>query len=486
MPSDFFHSLFASILPIEIEMGLSVIALLGFSGWMLKGLWEQKDSKNSLLMILGVLAIAFFLRIGWILSTQPLPHSDFQVYWDYAHRFYHGDFRFDVIERHPGIILLYTLGFYIFGGSLWAGWTINLFFSLLFLLSLYSLSLELFGKRVALCALILGSLLPTAISYTTIMASETPAITYMMMSIWSTLRLRKLTLENKEKQSLWVALGLGCLFFGSALLRSTSLLLPVLLSLSILIIRGAEWKKALGLMISSGGICALLLGGWITHQAIITGMPKLFFGEELWLVFASNYDHNGRIFPIEHMPFYPSYIHYLSKGDAVSRIHAYKILGDWSWKIIKADPLKYLLFGFTRMRGILWFSQSGLVWSIKNSLIGFTLPVRMRLLTEISNTYWRVLLILSAMAWVTPRPGNTLQNNETQNQKISILQEINLAISLFIVCWLIFHFLISVVSERYAFQLLPFILIYSAKGGVCLVEWVTNTVKKFCISPIQG
>jgi hypothetical protein len=477
MPSDFLHTLFASILPIEIEMALSVIALLGFSAWMLKGLWQQKDSKSTLLVIISVLAVAFLLRLSWIFSTQPLPHSDFQVYWDYAHRFYHGDFRFDVIERHPGIILLYTLGFYILGDSLWAGWTINLFFSVLFLLTLYSLSLELFGKRVALCTLVLGSFLPTAISYTAIMASETPAVTYMMMAIWAALRLRKLTLENKGKASLCVALGLGCLLFGSTLIRSTSLLLPVLFCLSIVIFRGAEWKKSFALMLGSSTICGILVGGWIAHQAIITGILKLFFGEELWLVFASNYQHQGRIFPMEQIPCYSSYIKTIGNGDVASRIRAYKVLGDYSWQVIKGDPLKYLAFGLTRMRGILWFSQSGIVWSIKNSLIGFALPVRMRLLTEISNTCWRVLLILSAMTWVMPWPAHTLQNEALNNPRKDNNREIHLVISLFIVCWLIFHFLMSVVSERYAFQLLPFILMYSAKGGVRLVEWVANTVK---------
>ena len=458
---------FRSILSTEILMLLSLLAFFATFAFLLMRI---RAEKIRLVPLFSILIAGLTLRLFWIALTQPLPHSDFAVYWDYAQRFYEGNYTFDIIERHPGIILLYTFALMLLKPVmtvLYAGWTFNLAVSAIFLLTLFKLTQELFDEKTAWLALLLGVTLPQLIAYNALMASEMPAIAYLCMALWLTLQIRKGNVPNMLG---WP--GLSLVLSGAVLLRSTTLLLILLMPVAILIIRAPRWKSALGgtsAMVACTGLC---LSTWIYHQQLITGIPKLFFGEELWTAFASQYQHGGSVTALSDLPYYARYQSVLD-GTVAGKIRSYHILGEESWRLISQDPLKYLLFGFTRLRGILWSAQSGILWSTNHSPVWPFSQKVVRNLTEISTVFWRFLLI--SLFTLTSR---LIEPKTLPNPLSPEVRELRLLIMLFIAFWLGFHFLLSVASERYAFQLIPFVLMFSAWGVTGMLSFLQPLIFK--------
>lgn len=432
-----------SILLAEILVSLSFLVLLFFFGMLLKKLWAEKHPIWPLVLIL---LLAFFLRVAWISVTQTVPQSDFGEYWDYAHRFYKGDFYFDVIERHPGIIILYTLAMYLLGPSLMTGWALNIFFSLLLLLVLFKLTQELFSYKVGLLAMALAAILPQLVTYSALIASEIPAITYFLLVIWAALQFQSI---KKHSWLYWASIGI--LLYGGVLVRSTALLLVGLIPIALFLVYRTQWKQLIPGFMAFILTTGFLLSTWITHQYLLTGIPKLFFGEELWLAYAVQYNHGGSI-PSDQEQSSPH-----NKQTISSRLKSYAALKEQAIKVIRKDPIKYLQFGFVRMHGILWSQKSGILWTVKDSSVfPQSNNKTVRHLSEFSSTLWRILLILSPLGllvWVWP--SITLTEKSRAGQ---------LVIWLFILIWLVFHYLIAVASERYGFQLIPFVLMLSSAG----------------------
>jgi hypothetical protein len=443
---------FESILVAEILMLISVLMLFVFFGFLIRKIVRTQTS----LWPLGLLLLlAVGLRIGWIMLTQPEPQSDFWVYWNCAQQFARGDLTFNFIDRHPGIMLLYTFAIIVLGPSLTSGWILNILFSVLFLLALFQVTRELFGKAAAWIATGLATILPQLVTYTALMASEIPAVTYSLVVLWGFLQTRNLKAHQR-----WVWIGLGILLYGAVLLRSTSLLLLILIPLIALITRRDQLKTTLrgcAAMILTG---SLLLSTWLTHQYLLTGVPKLFFGEEIWLAFTTQYKTGGSVTTLSELPYYDKYRAIAKDNSVAGRLRGLKVLKEESFKIIKQDPVKYVLFGFHRLPQIIWGSKTGALWSIKGSKIFKPGHKLERRLSEISTQPWRVLLILSPLGLLGFR---RIGSNPA-------LREGLLVITLFLTIWFPFHFLVAVASERYSFQIIPYILILASGGLVSLYE----------------
>jgi hypothetical protein len=156
---------------------MAMVVLIFYTGQLLYQLFVDPESRHpkTLIVLIGLLGIV--LRVLWITQTQPLPESDFAVYWDYVNRISHGQLDYDVIERHPGIVLLYV--FFLSGlkTTLVSAWMVNLFFSVLLLLLLYRVGSRVLGHRTGLLTMLFGALLPQFITYTALIATEIPAVT---------------------------------------------------------------------------------------------------------------------------------------------------------------------------------------------------------------------------------------------------------------------------------------------------------------------
>ena len=82
----------------------------------------------------------------------------------------------------------------------------------------------------------------------------------------------------------------------------------------------------------------LLVSSWIFHQYLVTGVPKMFWGAELWLSCAIQYDRGGRYTNTKDMEFWPKVQEDWEDGTLQGKIRAYDVIWDESLDVVKEDP----------------------------------------------------------------------------------------------------------------------------------------------------
>ncbi|MGE0199578.1 MAG: ArnT family glycosyltransferase [Candidatus Melainabacteria bacterium] len=440
-------------------MAIALVVFFAFAGLLIREWWSRPPRERlavGLVVMLGLVA-----RVVWALQTQPLPHSDFAVYWQFAQSFAQGDYRFEEISRHPGLSLWLSWFLRLFGPSLETVWFFNGLISLVMMLLFYVLGKHLGGRVAGGLALFLGAFHPQMVAYTALVATEIPAITVLLLAIWAVIRTR----ENPSGLIYW--LGLGFLIYGAVLIRSSHLILLGLIPVLFVLYRRAFWQAGLRITLLLWVTVGILLSAWIGHQYVIGGSPKLFWGSELWLSCAIQYDRDGRYTDPVDMAFYPKVKPHFEAfgrtGQVQHMIRAYEVIGEESMAVIRQDPVKYLLFGFTRMRYILGTSQSGVTWSFQQSRIlpHEAMPRWLKVIRNVSTISWQVLLWISPLGLLALRPR---QQNERQELMFLLVS--------YGLIWLVFHFLVAVASERYAMQFLPVVFLMDAAAVAQLLGWL--------------
>lgn len=469
---------FKSILATEILLLLAVVAFFVFTFRMVRSLNEDR---KGWLILGGIILLGLVLRAGWILWTQPNPASDFQVYWQYANAFYHGDLTYNVIIRHPGTILLYTYAFYLFGPSLITGWLLNLFLSAVMMLTIYALSRMLLGSKILARWTTLGAaLFPQLITYSALMATEIPGVTCTLLVLWAILHSRER--NDKHQWLYWV--GIGELLYGTILIRSSNLIFLILVPAVFLLTRRSElmlWAKRYA--ITAVTTC-LLLSSWVYHQYLVGGSPKLFWGDSLWMACAINYERDGGYTNPKELALWPKvepvYKQYEKTRDPRDEARYYDALGHEVMKVILADPGKYLIHGFPRLKRTIWTSQTGLRWTERGSSTLQAVPEKLvHRIATISNVIWQVLLILSPLGFL-----NFRRWRGTAREGLCF-------ILFYTVSWLLFYLLVAEANERYSFQIIPFVLILAAGALHWLVTFAiqrlgtpkANQAPKFASAP---
>ena len=463
MPAEWSTALIEPFGTIAVTRALVVLSVIAFGGLftlLLRDLWRQKAVGPGLWI---PLTLGLGLRLFWILATQPDPLSDFAVYWHYADAFAHGNLAYEELSRHPAIAVLYSVMMTLFGGqTLWAGWTFNLLTAAAMLITTYALARHWLGARAACLSLSIAAVMPQFITYTALMATETPTVACMLLTLWALAYSR----NTPTRALFWVALGV--LGYGMVLLRSSCLLLLALAPLAMLISRWPQWRQVVRQGVITGATLALLLATWVFHQYLIGGQAKLFWGIELWLSSAIQYERGGRYTDPKDMTFYARVRPYYTRGTTADLVTAYAIIGEESLAVIRRDPLKYLAFGTTRMKNILWTAQTGLRWCQKGSSRMAQWPPRViKTLAVISNVFWQILLCLAALGLLL-RPWRWPQ--------ASVFAEGWLLTVGFCGAWFGFHYLTAVASERYGFQIMPLVLLLAVAGGWTLVRAVLSHV----------
>jgi 4-amino-4-deoxy-L-arabinose transferase-like glycosyltransferase len=460
---EIFESLFRTILCTGILVFLAHLVLLAFTGLMIRKTIQEKSSHWPLLLIL---LLGLGLRIFWIQLIQPVPQSDFQVYWQAANNIYQGDLSFTFLDRHAGTILAYVNAFLMFGNSMVVGWGVNLLFSLMMLLAVYRLSVELFNRPVALAATALAAIFPQFVTYSALMATEIHAIAFTLVILWSVLYSRDL---KRHRLLYWVVLGL--LIYGGVMVRASNLLLLAAVPVVLIFTRRDALRQTLAgcaVMVITAG---LLTATWVYHQFLITGVPKLFF-TEYSLAFASQYGGDGGVTGLSSLPYYEK-AHAQMDGTIQGELRARKVIEAEALKIIRQDPLQYLRFGVTRLYNSLWFARTGIVWSINASPTFHPDPKFIRRFSEISTHIWRVLLVLSLLGLsglIRPLRRSSLEGL--------------LIMGLYTVIWMLCNLLLATGTDRYALQIAPLAIICAA-GGVQTVLDVLKPRSQKSLKPAR-
>ncbi|WP_373531634.1 ArnT family glycosyltransferase [Vampirovibrio sp.] len=436
--------LFTAILYLA---GFAVSLILG--GQAVQSFRLGKPSRWAWLLLL----IGLILRLSWIVGTQPDPISDYAVYWNHAEPIAGGDFAFNNIDKHPGIIVLLAFCRAVFGSAYWPVWTLNLVLSGLIMVLIYLLGQRLFSRSVGLIALALSAFQPQLISYSALFASELPTLYFYLLLSWLILESRQPKLPN------WLHwAGLGVVLYTAVLTRSTALVFGMLAVLTVLFFRRDDWKANVKGLAVFGVTASLLLSSWVYHQYLLTGKAQLFWGGEIWLVATTHYETESRLVKPENIPGLRERIDKATTGKTGPQKRMAELNEDkaWAMAIIGQNPLRYFLAGPVRLRHILWTtSETGIRDTQWGSSRLRNLPEKtVTRLAEISKQLWRVTLILgiSGALWAVV--------DWKRNHKRS--QEGLLILGGFLMVWLGFHYLMAVASDRWALQIIPFTLLFAA------------------------
>lgn len=461
---DFWVSGFESILFTAILYLTGCLIALGF-GWQgLRTFMSQKPSRWAWVFLLAGL----LFRLGWIVFTQPDPISDYEGYWAIAGQIAAGDFTFNNIDKHPGIILLLAACRALFGFAYWPVWGMNLALSGLVMLFIYLLAERLFNRSVALLALALAAFQPQLITYSALFASELPTLFLYLLLIWMTLESRQPVMPEKNH---WGRMGM--VLYISVLTRSTALLFGPLAALVVVFFRRDRWLaglKGLAIFAASAGI---LLSTWLYHQYLLTGQAKLFWGGEIWLVSTTHYETESRLVHPRSIPGLRERIAKAIEGKTGPQARLAELAEDKAWAvaIIRQDPMRYLQGGPTRLRHILWTtSETGIRDTQWGSARLQSLPGKtMTRMAETSKHLWRVTLIAGLLGLLFALMGWKRRSLSAKEGLVVIVG--------FLTVWLTFHFLMAVASDRWAVQIIPFILIFAAEGVMTILNGIMGFLK---------
>lgn len=447
--SDFFLSL----IPTSV---LVLVSLVLFGWWAFQMTREQlaDPGKRPWLLLIACLGLA--LRLGWILWTHPEQVSDFGVYYDYAARILHGNFAFTAIQRHPGPGIVYSIFFFLLGQGNHAIWIANLLFSLVTLFSVFALTESMINRFWAYLAMLLATVMPQMVAYAALAASESISVPFSLLFLWV------LSREWRKIEFSWPRwLLIGILLYGNILIRSTAILYLGVVPLVILLQDRGRWQfhlKAFGTMALTTGV---LLCSWMYHQYLVTEGHgfKMFWGAELGFALAVESEKAAYLAPQKYS-FYPKVASYYAhantpRGFAI----AIEKTGEEAGRIIRKDPVKYLKNGFPRMGRVLNTAITGIYWSTKASPLQAKQKLIRRLGT-VSTIFWKIVLYGSPLSILYFRQWR----KQDQPAKLQFL-----SCFLYVLAWLVFHFLFALSSERYNIQLMPYMIILFASGLYSLV-----------------
>lgn len=444
--------------------------ILYLAGWLIV-VWAGVQSLKRLIAdkpsrwVWALLLLGLLLRLGWIISTQPNPISDYATYWHYAEPLAAGDFTFNNIDKHPGIIILMALSRAVFGDSYWPMWALNLVLSFGVMVMIYLLTHRLFNRTAALIALAFAALQPQLITYSALLASELPTLYLYLSLIWMTLETR---FAEPQKMMPWFVL--GATLYVAVLTRSTALAFGLLSVMTVILFRHQTWKANLKGLVTFGLTAGLLLSSWVYHQYLLTGKAQLFWGGEIWLVATTHYETESRLVAPRSIPALRQKIDAAIENKTGPQARMAELAEDkkWAMAIFQQNPARYFEGGKIRLRHIFWTtSETGIrdtQWgSARLNSLGHKVIRRM---TEASKHTWRFTLILSVLGLIL-----TLFQWKRQSP---IAREGLFMIIGFLSIWITFHYLMAVASDRWAVQVIPFALMFAAQTITTVLSGLTN------------
>lgn len=220
---------FGTVFAIPLQEGSSFIGLIPVMAIYIVAVYSgykiivAKNYKNKAALIL---AIAFILRVLWLVNMNSIPTSDFKTMYDAAGDLLNGNYSMfkdsGYIARFPHLtimVLYMALVRDMFPiNNVLAMKSVNLFMGTVTVFLLYLIAKEIFkSKKHALYTELGAAILPALVTYTGVLCSENIAMPFYLMSIYLFL----LALKSKNKAILILLSGLvlviGNLFRGVAI-----------------------------------------------------------------------------------------------------------------------------------------------------------------------------------------------------------------------------------------------------------------------------
>ncbi|NFO32832.1 phospholipid carrier-dependent glycosyltransferase [Clostridium botulinum] len=189
--------------------------------------------------IFSLILISIFIKILWILNADNTPNSDFKVMYECGKNFISGDLscfkgigyigRFPHLTIH--VLYMAAIQYLSPASNLLIMKIISLFLGTTVVLIVYLITLELFkSKEKALLSLLIASVFPPFITYTSVFCSENLAMPFYLLSIYLFLR----GIESDKYKFRLFCLSSICLALGN-LFRMVAIIVLIAYTLYILI-----------------------------------------------------------------------------------------------------------------------------------------------------------------------------------------------------------------------------------------------------------
>lgn len=389
---------------------------------------------------LMVLLLAAGLRLGWMLIVPVAPVSDSTRYDFFAQRLARGLGYTEADGRATaywpaGPSLLFSLVYRLTGPDsphrLTGVALLNLAMGVASVALVIYLGLRWFGPRTGCLAGLILACWPSQIQFTTVIASETPMIFFMLAA---------LALWTAGRPNLWLAAaGAGACLAAASMMRPTALLLPAVFAAGPLVQKPQRLRTlaAAGLMT---GVMIVLISPWSLRNHRVFGEFVLIStngGVNLWMGNNPHADggymeHPGRDF-----------------GGEVARDRELKREG---LAYIRNEPGAFVTRSFLKLLRLHDRETIGVCWNqagLQRRLEFAGRPAGAQVFTVLkaaSSLYWWAVLgcaVLSALRLSAVSPG---------------------AASLAVLPWAYFAVLhaVTVIQDRYHFAAVPFVALLAA------------------------
>lgn len=386
----------------------------------------------------AILALAFALRLTWVLLVPVLPLSDSAMYDGFARGIaagegYHLPDGTLTAFWPVGTAALYAIVYSLFGSAGGVVAATNVALGVALVAATFALARRHFGQTVAVIAGIAAAIWPMWIAFTTVLSSELPFTLCLVMALLA---------RGDERRPWWLRSLLStALIVLAAYFRPTLLLLVVVLPLlDWLVHRGSRrlaFELAIALVLTSA-----LIAPWAIRNARVVGSAvpvSTNFGVNLWLG-----NHEGADGGYQDAP--PS-----SVGGEVGRDLDYRKQAK-AW--IMANPVGYLRL--TGLRVIETFNRESIhvYWNERGLSPALMTPIKI-----VSTLYWWLVFGLSLI-------GVFLFLREKLMRLFDPLIVVPAGVAA--------ASLLIMASDRFHMPMMPFVATFAGVTVVWLRGWLSN------------
>ena len=394
-----------------------------------------------------VIALAFAIRLCWILYFHPKPVSDFAFYFRGAESIVRGHGythfgRFVTAYFPIGYPLFLALLFWVSGVSITVALTANLVFSVVSLVLAYWIARELFRSEITgRLFLLLLTAYPNNIAYTSLVGVETVHLFLLFLGIALLLP----SMSSKGGADAWRLLTAGLVFGLATLVKMQTLMLPAFL---LLLFPQFSWDRS-GLIdrVKKIGILYVVLiavlSPWVIRNYILYNDFVLSNNDGVNLYVGNGPDANGTWVSVSWF------------GVEKNTLDEYKInqrARDEAISYIRAHPLQTLMLMPAKLASL--FSHGdGVYWNNLGTDMKMKSARHVLRGVDKLNTNYEFLMIVLLISSLIYGCWKRLRNGKGNGWPLMGIAVIVYFISIYLVYY---------GSPRYHFPIFPWVIMYSA------------------------
>lgn len=312
--------------------------------------------------IISIILVGVVLRLIWIFTINTYPETDFMWYHvkgmelsegkgflNGIYPYYIGQEGFPTAFRPIGYPGTLAILYYFLGSNFFVGQFFNIFLSALIMFYGYKLAFEFLGKKVALFSLILYAFSPLAITYTSILGSETLFSALLVLSSYFYL----------VKRNPYAS---GFLIGYLTLVRPIGVLVPSIFIVFEFFRKQVSIKEKFKFLAVFFTLFVLVFTPWLLRNYIVFGTPT-FSTNGGYVFYVNNNDYATGSWSD---PFkYPNspMLQYRYE-DRFDEMAIHKLGNELAIEWIKNNPSRFMFLGFKRLANSYWFRTDDIMWSM--------------------------------------------------------------------------------------------------------------------------